>query len=299
MPNPTENPSGKVAKISPTNKRDADQTAWRRPIGVSTGTWRYAHEGAIASRYDDFVATTPLCRVDLQMTADVFNGPTSAVQGRNGGSARVDGSDDSEVIQPQEKNWVLDLGCGTGRASEVLSRAGYDVLAVDLSLPMLAQVQAKQLNNVVPMRANLVELGCLADSFASGAVCLFSTLGMIRGRQYRRAFLSHVRRIVMPRGPFLLHVHNRYAAVTHSAGRRQLIASRVQSWLKKETEFGDAVYPYRGLPDMFLHQFSKSELISDLKSTGWDVDRWERLSLDGSALIGNRGIAGGYLVVAM
>lgn len=266
--------------MPPSSSQRSDQTAWRRPSGVSVGTWRYAHEGSIADHYDEFVANTPLCRVDLQKVAAAF--PPGASNSKKSGTV--------------EKEWVLDLGCGTGRASELLDRAGYRVMAIDLSRPMLKQVAQRELENVLPIQANLAQLNCIAEDVAEGAVCLFSTLGMIQGRIHRRQLLQHVRRIVRHGGKFLLHVHNRYAAMTHAAGRRQLILSRWHSLIQNEVEFGDAVYPYRGLPDMFLHQFSKTELLADLKFSGWGIRDWSRLSLDGSRLIGKRGIAGGFLV---
>jgi len=288
---------------------EADRTAWRRPPGVSTGTWRYAHEGAIASRYDDFVAATPLCCVDLTLVRETFPGPNSQT-GENvpsvssGSQPAWKGPPSVSDAGPPsaEKNWILDLGCGTGRASELLADAGYDVVAIDLSLPMLREVTRRNVEGIVPLRANLVQLDCLGDQTASGAVCLFSTLGMIQGRSNRREFLHHVRRIVKPGGRFLLHVHHRYAALTHSAGRRQLARSRWQSWWQRNVEFGDAVYPYRGLPDMFLHQFSRRELSADLNRCGWKVRSWQQLSIDGSSLSDRSssirgGIAGGFLVV--
>lgn len=268
--------------MSASSPQRPDQTAWRRPAGVSVGTWRYAHEGSIADHYDNFVANTPLCRIDLRRVREVF--PAS--------------DHDSKKSDASEKEWVLDLGCGTGRASEQLDAAGYRVVAIDLSRPMLKQVAQRKLAHVLPLQANLVQLDCLADDVAAGAVCLFSTLGMIQGRDNRRQVLTHVRRIVRSGGKFLLHVHHRYAAITHPAGRRQLAVSRWRSLVQKDVEFGDAVYPYRGLPDMFLHQFSKNELLADLKSCGWAIEDWSRLSLDGSRLIGKRGVAGGFLVTA-
>ncbi|WP_231602853.1 class I SAM-dependent methyltransferase [Neorhodopirellula pilleata] len=300
MPDSHPSPESKsLASASlPTNR--SDQTAWRRPLGVAPGTWRYVHEGRIASLYDEFVASTPLCRVDLEMLASVFPPESSSSENNplprhhHGGLAA---SESSQKSIQSPKKWIFDLGCGTGRASEVLAGNGYDVLAIDLSLPMLREVIARELPCVQPIHANLVELDAINDGIGLGAVCLFSTLGMIQGRSNRRKFLKHVRRIVQPGGRFLLHAHHRYAAMTHAAGRRQLMLSRLRSWCCRGLEFGDAVYPYRGLPDMFLHQFSKQELMSDLQTSGWKIQRWERLSLDGSQLLDRRGIAGGFLVV--
>jgi len=298
-------PAPDTSPSAPTEQRrrrgNADSTAWRRPQGVAPGTWRYVHEGAIAARYDDFVAATPLCRVDLAMLAAVFPDVSRSSpndEGLASGRNSVTGDSSPTAESSQQKKWLLDLGCGTGRASEVLSRHGYGVLAVDLSLPMLQQANARQLPAVNAIQANLVELGCFADSVAEGAVCLFSTLGMIQGRKNRRQFLAHVRRIVRPGGAFFLHVHHRYAALTNLPGCRQLASTAIRSVIRKDWEFGDAVYAYRGLPDMFLHQFSRRELIADFDASGWRVARWDRLSLDGSQIV-NDGwkIPGGFLIV--
>jgi SAM-dependent methyltransferase len=273
------------------------------------GTWRYAHEGTIATRYDEFVAGTPLCRIDLELLSEVFPALEKAVDtSRRVPNPHARGADelndDDEIAKKKNhstnchvsRQWVLDLGCGTGRASAVLAANGYDVLAVDLSMPMLREVRNRGLASVVTLQANLVELEGIADDVASGAVCLFSTLGMIQGRTNRRRFLSHVRRIVRPGGRFYLHVHHRYAALTSLPTMRQLVGSAIRSVTRPDCEFGDAVYAYRGLPDMFLHQFSRRELTRDLMASGWRVARWERLSID-SARLTSRRLAGGFLVV--
>ncbi|MCM2369808.1 class I SAM-dependent methyltransferase [Aporhodopirellula aestuarii] len=281
----------------------AKKATWRRPIGVSKGTWRYVHEGTIATRYDEFVATTPLCRVDLSMLADVFPDVRAPEAPPAGAEQTADSSGQGRGAEAQitpQKKWVFDLGCGTGRASEVLASHGYDVAAIDLSVPMLRQVTQRELNSVATIQANLVELDGIASGVGYGAVCLFSTLGMIQGRQNRRRFLSHVRRIVSPGGRFFLHVHHRYAALSNAPGIKQLATTALNSWTRSHWDFGDAVYAYRGLPDMFLHQFSRRELIADFSATGWRVDQWVNLSLDGSAVNENRWkLAGGFLIVVI
>lgn len=303
-------PESSDSTSTPTPKRilPRDQSAWRRPTGVSAGTWRYVHEGSIASRYNQFVADTPLCRVDLRLLEEIFPivsanavdpEKTVASTAPPASPQLTTANDPVQKKLSDAKNCLLDLGCGTGRASEVLASRGYTVLAIDLSLPMLRQVRERHLASVIPIQANLVELNALAEDAADGAVCLFSTLGMIQGREHRRQFLSHVRRIVRRGSPFYVHVHHRYAALTNFPGMRQLAGSALRAITRREWELGDAVYPYRGLPDMFLHQFSRAELQADFAATGWRVQRWERLSVDGSKLLGHRerSVAGGFLTV--
>ena len=51
---------------------------------------------------------------------------------------------DVEDILASERNLVLDLGCGTGTLTELLYRAGYDMIGVDVSDSMLAKAMEKK-----------------------------------------------------------------------------------------------------------------------------------------------------------
>ena len=76
-----------------------------------------------------------------------------------------------------------------------LVRRGFRGLAVDLSAEMLAVVGEKAEDEQLPIdrvMANLVDLDCLADGVADYCISMFSTLGMIRGRQNRQRALEHV-----------------------------------------------------------------------------------------------------------
>lgn len=273
-------------------------TSWRRPVGVAAGTWAYTRQGSIAEHYDAFVAQTPLCQLDEQLVAEVFPPPSSATAGPPAASD----SEEKNCRPGTKKSWILDLGCGTGRTAEQLSRLGYGVLAVDLSAPMLHQLQRRGLEGVLPIQANLVQLDGLGDHIADGAVCLFSTFGMIQGRSNRRAMLGHTRRIVRRGGRLLLHVHHRYASFAQRGGGRLLWRSWRDSW-RRDREFGDAVYPYRGLDNMFLHRFSCREIVNDLVASGWYLEQVLRISLDGReilprSLAARCRIAGGFFLVA-
>lgn len=265
---------------NPSTRPSDRPPSWCRPPGVAPGTWDYVHQGSIADHYDDFVADVAMGDIEQQILNDFLPPPEKA------GSQTI-----------------IDLGCGTGRTAIPLAQAGYDVIAVDLSQSMLGQlnqkISAANLPGTIhPVRANLVELDCLSDNMADHAVCLFSTMGMVAGRKYRRQMLEHVHRIVRPGGILLLHVHHRWAALREQGGIGKTLKSLARSMSDSEHEFGDSVYAYRGLDQMFMHRFGRTEIEQDLRSTDWRVEHCLRLSIDGKRLTMRFPICGGFFVVA-
>jgi SAM-dependent methyltransferase len=211
------------------------------------------HHPSIADDYDDYFAFNSLFEHDERVLAENFRTP----------------------------GLVADLGCGTGRALMPLVRAGHRGLAIDLSAHMLRIVDEKAAIEDLPIQcvqANLVELDCLADNSVDNAMCLFSTLGMIRGRANRLRALGHFRRTLKPGGRFVLHVHNYWYNLRDPAGPFWLIKNLLTAPLSREVEIGDKWFPYRGLPSMFLHVFRWSELAADLRGAGFKIV--ERIPLD-------------------
>jgi SAM-dependent methyltransferase len=250
-------------------------------MGVAPGTWDYVHQREIADHYDDFVADTPLCHLDETLILELFGD------------------------LPSQR--VIDLGCGSGRIALILLQAGHSVLGVDLSQRMLQRLREKaepyvRSGNLWTVRANLVQLDCLAPNIVDHGVCLFSTFGMIQGRHHRRRVLSHAHRVIREGGTLLLHVHHRYAALYEPGGWRALLRSRIRSFVKRWEEFGDATYPYRGLGEMFLHRFSYREVRRDLLDSGWSIESVDSISIDGAirtkATWTNRLRAGGFFLNA-
>lgn len=252
---------------------------WQLPAGVSRGTWDYVQSEGIAQDYDAYFADHPLLELDREF---VFQN-------------LPDNSDGSAV--------VADFGCGTGRVARDLMARGYRVLNLDLSLPMLKEAESEiRFTSAASVRVNLAELEALRDQCLDMGVCLFSSLGMIRGRTHRRNFLRHVARSLKPEAPFIVHVHNRNSSWRDPGGLAWLIASAAAS-LRANYEFGDRSYAYRGLPAMFLHIYSRTELLSDLRYAGFNRIRCRALNHTSDALLcKNRWFdnwrAGGYLAIA-
>lgn len=252
-------PGGAAAGRSPR------RPAWRLPAGVSPGTWEYTEQESIASGYGDFIAQTPLVALDSRLLVESL---PQASAGR--------------------RDRVIDFGCGNGRTLQRLWDHGFDVLGVDLSQPMLRAAAAGARGERFRhkrLRANLVELDGLADGIAAHGVCLFSTLGMIRGRDCRRQFLRHAARIIVPGGLLMLHVHNRNAAWRDWPSASAWLRSAGGALLGRH-QWGDRTYAYRGLADMFLHTYSLRELHADLRASGWQLRRTLPLTLIGDDVLG-------------
>jgi len=232
---------------------------WQLPKGVSRGVWQYANAEHIAASYDQYFSENRLFAFDQDVLERHFDPP----------------------------GLVADFGAGTGRALVALARRGFRGLAVDLSDAMLRIVAEKAQAEDLPiqcLRANLVELDCLDSRSVDYDVCLFSTLGMIRGRENRDRFLAHVRRILKPGGLFVLHVHNFWYNLYDPGGRRWL-ARQLRSAvlrgevLRREVELGDKYFHYRGIPQMFLHTFTQGELVRTLERAGFRIEELIPLSV--------------------
>jgi SAM-dependent methyltransferase len=227
--------------------------AWRLPPGISRGAWEYFQSAVIADDYDCYFSHNSLFDFDQQVLAKHFSPP----------------------------GWVADLGCGTGRALVPLVRAGHRGLAIDMSQHMLRVVRGKACADglaISCLRANLVELDAVQDHAMDYAICLFSTLGMIRGRDNRRLFLKHASRIVRPDGCFVLHVHNFWFNLRDPGGPWWVVKNLATAPFCRDLEVGDKWFAYRGLSNMFLHVFRWSELAADLRATGWRIQ--QRISLN-------------------
>lgn len=271
----------------------AARPSWQLPPGVSRGTWDYVQSGHIATDYDRFLEEHSHLKLDLEFVRQYL-------------------PDIPIGTPPAQSPLIADFGCGTGRVAKCFLPLGYRVVNVDLSLPMLKEAALKEtahsgvqtsLGQSVELQANLVELNCLRRATIDLAVCLFSSIGMIQGRKHRLSFLRSVCDTVKPGQPFIVHVHNRYQSLFDPGGWKWLAQSKLSSWAHANREFGDRVYAYRGLPAMFLHIFSRREILRDLNEAGFRSVSLSPLNRRSDGLLPPKTLgsglrAGGFLAVA-
>ena len=224
------------------------RSQWQLPAGVTRGVWDYIQADHIAAQYDDYFDDHRLMQLDLQIAR--------------------------QFIPP--RGVLADLGCGTGRALLPLVQDGRQGIAVDLSAPMLAMVQKKFKQAELPvqcLRANLVDLRCLAGDSIDNAICLFSTLGMIQGHENRRDVVHHIHRILTPGGVFIVHVHNLWHNLLDPKGPWWLLGNLARSRGRLGHGRGDRQYDYRGIRNFYLHAFTRRELTGMLREAGFDIER--------------------------
>lgn len=189
---------------------------------------------------------------------------------------------DSRILQEwfHEPGKIIDFGSGTGRHVLQFCRRGFDVTGVDLSDHMLAITKTKldksgckarliKADMTAPWPTNDITIA--EKTSYDYALCMFSTLGMIRGRNLRHRFLTNVLHCLKPGGLFALHIHNYWHNLWYSEGRLFLAGNTVKCLLGWE-ELGDKILPeYRGIKNMFVHVFRKSEIEKQLQTAGFDI----------------------------
>ena len=104
------------------------------------------------------------------------------------------------------KGYLLDLGCGAGRAVFALNQAGYRVTGLDLSLRMLAAGRGLSATAAFS-GANIAALPFVDQAF-DGAFMFFGALQHIPGQVQRRQTLKEVARITQAQGQLILGLDN-------------------------------------------------------------------------------------------
>jgi SAM-dependent methyltransferase len=130
---------------------------------------------------------------------------------------------------------LLDAGCGTGRHLLALARAGYTMVGLDASRPMLSLARTKLAGQSLP--AHLVHGRLQALPFSSGsfdgALCLESPLAYLFGDEELANALGGLRRVLRPGGLLLIDVFD-YPGTFGKGGARPQKAHFDAPWGRLE-----------------------------------------------------------------
>ena len=245
--------------------------------GISLSLREYLSRRDIAALYDGYFRGMRLFEFDTQVLDALFDEP-----GR-----------------------LLDIGCGTGRHLLHFARRGFEVTGVDLSEHMIAIAREKLAAEGLTariVRTNFCDLEELNDESFDHAICMFSTLGMVRQRCNRSKALAEVHRVLVPGGTFVMHAHNRMHNLWNPEGLRRLLKSYMGA-LVGRCEAGDlTINGYRGVPRMYLHSYTARELRGTISAAGPQMHKLLCLNESRGALIRSGPPAGlvanGFIAIA-
>lgn len=116
----------------------------------------------------------------------------------------VDTSFSREELLLQEKNLVVELGCGTGSFTEEMARLGYDMIGIDNSGEMLGIARnkmEKEKLDIMYLEQDMCELDLFCTAGTIVSVC-DSINYLIEDEQIRKAF-TKVNNYLYPGGLFL------------------------------------------------------------------------------------------------
>ena len=220
---------------------------------VAASTWQYIRDPGIADQYDAYFRYNALFRYDVQLLDELLTEPGA----------------------------VADFGCGTGRHLTHLAARGFRVCGIDLSTRMLdiskRKLRAEALDGGLVQAA--IDRAPLRRGAFDYAICMFSTLGMVRGRGNRLRVLTEMHRVLKPGGLCVVHAHSRWFNVWYADGRQWLRRNIIDGW-RGRCEPGDKIIEgYRGIPNLFLHVYTAGEFERQVREAGFSIERMVYLNV--------------------
>ena len=171
-------------------------------------------------------------------------------------------------IQPN--GLVLDLGCGNGRHSVLLNKAGYKVVGLDISMRLLKLAKAKAVSidaSAVWVRADMRFMPFCSGAFAA-VVSLDSSFGYLHSEPEDLESISEVFRVLRENGVFLIDVFNG-ERMKNRYGRKpgSILRSLLFGLLPNFPQFA-RLFKWREYPSFYLLQkrsvTDKGEKLRDL-----------------------------------
>ncbi|MBT1635158.1 class I SAM-dependent methyltransferase [Clavibacter michiganensis] len=140
----------------------------------------------------------------------------------------------ADVLRPGDA--VLDVGCGTGRATRSIAERVASVVALDLSGDMLERFAARGVPGNVELRVGDVrDADAVPAASVDLVVCLLGGLQYVADRDVQARVLENVRRWVRPGGRIAVELFER-SAYEALMGRHRvpLVLDGVTWWLDME-----------------------------------------------------------------
>jgi SAM-dependent methyltransferase len=139
-----------------------------------------------------------------------------------------------DLLGPGEGRRLLDVCCGPGRHAIPMAKAGWKVVGVDASAPLLELArgyskQAGLLKAAAPrwIRADVRDIP-LESSF-DAAICMFTSIGFCEREEDHARILREVFRALKPGGKFVLDLANRDCMI--------LVPTLLKNWWEREDAF--------------------------------------------------------------
>ena len=183
--------------------------------------------------------------------------------------------------QKIRRGLIVDLGCGSGRLAEKLTRAGYEVLGIDISAAML-RLARKRAPKAKFVQGSLFAAD-LPDCVAVTAIgeCV-NYLFDQRGANDVRRLLRRVDRALVPRGVFLFDVvcsSEPGPVLSHSAGKNWAILvtkqtnPRTHVLTRSMTIFRRVGRQYRRSREVHRQKlYSVNQITRELKRAGFALE---------------------------
>jgi SAM-dependent methyltransferase len=182
-----------------------------------------------------------------------------------------------EVFSDSEPRAVLDLASGAGRHTQALRRRGIRALGVDLSLILLNEPPRQP-----SVAADMCCLPFSAEVF-DWVLNFFTSFGYFEDEDQNTQVLHEIRRVLAPRGRFLIDLFNRDFVVANLVPRehqqREGYDVEIERWFDQRTQRVNKrirVHAHHQKVQTFLESvraYTRQEVEDALGMAGLTVDR--------------------------